>query len=209
MGEETTTTAEPSRADTPKTFTQDELDRVIAERLRREREKFSDYDALREKASKFDELDAAQKTELERAVTRAEAAEKARDEALGRAKQTARASALIAAAVKAGAVDPDAVVALVAADAVEVGDDGNAKGADDAVKALLDAKPYLRTPTSEPTDSQESGTSTPSKPNGSADGGTRETRPGQLTREHLKTMKPDEIVAAKEAGQLNDLLGIT
>ena len=33
-----------------KTFTQSELDQIIGERLKREREKYPDYDALKEKA---------------------------------------------------------------------------------------------------------------------------------------------------------------
>jgi len=35
------------------------------------------------------------------------------------------------------------------------------------------------------------------------------TRPDQLTREQLKDMTPDQIVAAKAAGRLDDLLGTT
>ena len=55
-----------------KTFTQAELDTIIADRLRREREKYSDYDALKEKATKLDEIEEASKTELQRATEKAE-----------------------------------------------------------------------------------------------------------------------------------------
>ena len=51
---------------------------------------------------------------------------------------------------------------------------------------------------------------TPTGPAGRADGGPQgQPKVGQLNRDALKTMTPDEIVAAREAGQLNDLLGIS
>lgn len=59
----------------PKTFTQDELNAIIGERIGREREKYADYDALKEKASKFDEMEEASKTELQRATEKAAALE--------------------------------------------------------------------------------------------------------------------------------------
>lgn len=58
-----------------KTFTQTELDRIVGERLAREREKYADYSVLKEKAGRFDELEEAQKTELQKATERATAAE--------------------------------------------------------------------------------------------------------------------------------------
>ena len=63
---ETTTEA------TEKTFTQAELDQIIGERLKREREKYPDYDALKEKAAKLDEIEEASKSELQKATERAE-----------------------------------------------------------------------------------------------------------------------------------------
>lgn len=54
-----------------KTFTQEELDAILADRLSRERNKYSDYEAIKEKARKFDEAEDANKTELERANEKA------------------------------------------------------------------------------------------------------------------------------------------
>ena len=54
-----------------KTFSQSELDAIISDRLKREREKYVDYDALKEKAAKLDEIEEASKTELQRATERA------------------------------------------------------------------------------------------------------------------------------------------
>lgn len=56
---------------TEKTFTQTQLNAIVEDRLKREREKYSDYDSIKEKAAKFDELDAANKTELEKAKEKA------------------------------------------------------------------------------------------------------------------------------------------
>lgn len=56
---------------TEKTFTQTQLNAIVEDRLKREREKYSDYDSIKEKATKFDELDAANKTELEKAKEKA------------------------------------------------------------------------------------------------------------------------------------------
>ena len=44
-------------------------------------------------------------------------------------------------------------------------------------------------------------------PPGAADAGARGQSPGQLTREDIKGMTPEQIVEAKSKGQFNDLLG--
>ena len=49
-----------------KTFTQAEMDSIIEGRLARERQKYADYDDLKEKASKYDEYQAQNKTELQK-----------------------------------------------------------------------------------------------------------------------------------------------
>ena len=56
-----------------KTFTQAEMNAIIEGRLAREREKYSDYDSLKEKAGKFDEIQEANKTEIQKANEKAEA----------------------------------------------------------------------------------------------------------------------------------------
>lgn len=68
---------------------QAELDRIISERLSRERAKFADYDEIKSKASQFDELTAAQKTELEKATEKVTAAEAARQAAEKAAEERA------------------------------------------------------------------------------------------------------------------------
>ncbi len=51
-----------------KTFTQSEMDAIIGDRLKRERAKYADYEDAKAKAAKLDELEAANKSELEKAV---------------------------------------------------------------------------------------------------------------------------------------------
>jgi hypothetical protein len=57
---------EPDRKDDNKTFTQADVDRLLADRLTRERKKFADYDGLKKKAVEFDKLQDAQKSEVEK-----------------------------------------------------------------------------------------------------------------------------------------------
>ena len=56
-----------------RTFTQDELNAIVEERIGRIRSKYSDYEDLRAKASKYDEAEEASKSELQKATERAEA----------------------------------------------------------------------------------------------------------------------------------------
>lgn len=58
-----------------KTFTQAELDKIVQERVGRERAKFEGYEDLKVKAQKFDEMEEARKSELQKAQERADAAE--------------------------------------------------------------------------------------------------------------------------------------
>lgn len=57
---------------TEKTFTQDEVNAFVGERLAREREKYADYEALKEKVAKYDQAEEASKSELQKATERAE-----------------------------------------------------------------------------------------------------------------------------------------
>lgn len=59
-----------------RTFTQAELDEILKARLGKERAKYADYETLQQKASKFDEMEEASKTELQKATEKAEALER-------------------------------------------------------------------------------------------------------------------------------------
>lgn len=59
-----------------RTFTQAELDEIIKSRLAKEKAKYGDYETLQAKALKFDEMEEANKSELQKATEKAEALQK-------------------------------------------------------------------------------------------------------------------------------------
>lgn len=63
-----------------KTFTQADVDAMIGERLARAKAKYADYDDLKSKAEKFDELQEANKSELQKANEKAQALQKELDQ---------------------------------------------------------------------------------------------------------------------------------
>lgn len=126
-----------------KTFTQAELDRIVSDRLKREREKFGDVDDLRQKAQKYDELEASQKTELQKA-TDATAAEKERaDKAEARYRSVVVEREFTRAAAKVDFIDPDDAYRLIDADDIEYDDSGRPKNAEKLLTALAKSKPHL------------------------------------------------------------------
>lgn len=60
-----------------KTFTEEDVNRIVTDRLHRERQKYEgvDIEALKAKAAKFDEMEEANKTELQKATDKAAALE--------------------------------------------------------------------------------------------------------------------------------------
>lgn len=156
---EPNTDPESDPQEPPKTFTQEELDRIVADRLARERkkaEKYADYDDIKAKLAELEaaederkraEMTAAERLEAEKAeaLKAAEEAQAERDRALTAANQR-----LIKAEFKTLARESnipadrlDAALKLADLSGVTVDDDGNAQGVDDVVKALVEAHPYL------------------------------------------------------------------
>lgn len=149
--------------DDEKKFTQADLERIIGERLARqpkvetETKVPDDYQATKDelaalKAEKLSESDRL-RAELAAATQRAETAEAERDTAFaerdtvkGESREEKIRSAIVTAAVQAKAIDPEDVLLNVLAkhkDSVTIGDDGQVTGVEDAMKALLEAKPHL------------------------------------------------------------------
>lgn len=60
---------------TGKTFTEDEINRIVKERLDRERKKYSDYNDLKQAKAKLDEIEMASKTKEEQALAKLQALE--------------------------------------------------------------------------------------------------------------------------------------
>lgn len=67
----TVTTQEPNAEGQTRTFTQDEVNAIVGKRLAEEKGKFSDYEDLKAKAMKLDEIEEANKSELQKATERA------------------------------------------------------------------------------------------------------------------------------------------
>lgn len=142
-----------------KTFTQAELDLIVADRLARERkkaEKFADYDELKTKLTALELAEAerakADLTEAERLTADLEAARIRAQEAedRGAAAITSANKRLIDAEFRALAREKNVpagrlAAALKLADlgAASVDDEGNPVGVKEAVEALIAAEPYL------------------------------------------------------------------
>lgn len=119
-----------------RTFTQDELNAIVADSRRKERKKYADYDDLKAAKARLDEIDQERLTELEKAQKRADEAEKERDLARQRAQDTAIRAALAMEAAKAGALHPEDAFQLADLSGVTI-NNGNVKGAAEAVAALV------------------------------------------------------------------------
>lgn len=129
----------------PQSFTQDDVNRIVADRLARESKKFEGFDDLKAKAEKYDAIAAENATELEKAVnqavetTRADAA-KAMNNTLVRAEVKALAAA-------AQFHDPADAAALLAEKFSQVPVDASGEVDVTAAKALVDQlasdKPHL------------------------------------------------------------------
>lgn len=158
MSEEGTSTAGESQtgatsaqAASGKTFSQDDLERIVQQRLGREREKFSDYDDLKAKAARADELEQANQSEADKLRTRAEREAQKRADAEDRAAKAQekadsalKRAAVVSVAAQANAADPADVWTLLDKSSLSLEDDGTVKGVKDAVDQLLKAKPHLQ-----------------------------------------------------------------
>lgn len=135
----------PQQPQQGKTFTQDEVNTFLAEEKRKAQARYGDYDDLKTKASQFDEIEAQNATELEKAVKKADA--DARAEVTGQTNNRLVRAEIKAAAAALGFHNPG-VAATQLADkfaGVKVSDTGDVDEA--AVKALVEQlakdEPYL------------------------------------------------------------------
>lgn len=86
----------PPESPAGKTFTQAELDQIVADRLARERAKYPDYETFKAKAARFDAAEEASKSELQKLTERADR-EKARADGLQKLIDTTNARNKVAA----------------------------------------------------------------------------------------------------------------
>ena len=134
-----------SQEDAGKTFTQDELNRIVAERVSRAQAKFADYGELKTKAAELDKVRDANKTDLERHV---EAARKEGQSEAAKAynRQLVQAKAEALAASSKFRDPADAVAFLGDLSKVSVDPDTlqvDTKALPAALADLVKQKPYL------------------------------------------------------------------
>ncbi|OMC96214.1 scaffolding protein [Paenibacillus sp. FSL R5-0636] len=147
----------PAPDPTPdKTFTQAELDRIVADRLARDRKGREDYDDIK---TKLTTLEKAEEDRAKAEMTATERLEAEKADALKRAQEaeerntsvlTAANKRLINAEFKTAARDANipadrlaAALKLADTDAVTVDDDGNVNGLADVITTLIAEHPYL------------------------------------------------------------------
>ena len=126
------------------TLTQAQVDAIVKDRIAKEREKYKGFDDLKRKAEDYDKLQAANLSEAEKLQKSLEAANEKASTAESRMKKALTRAAIVSAASQAGARDPNLVVKLIDSDALEITEDGEVKGAEDAVTALLASHDYLK-----------------------------------------------------------------
>lgn len=155
--------------------------------------KASDYEAKEQKAREAKLIEEKKFTELlaEKDKTIADLTSK---------QQTSLTNMrILAEAQKAGAVDTDAVLQLIDRSAVKLNDDGTVTGADEAVKKLLESKPYLK----------GNGTNTTTIGSPTAPGVDTTTGVKRFKHSQIQQMSPAEyaanekdIMAAMKAGMI-------
>ena len=153
------TTAEQTPATDGLQFTAEQqayIDRINSRTRRDERNKFKDYNDLKARAARADELEQAQLTGAEKMEARAIEAEKKVTDAQAQIADAMIASQVKVRASQMGVVDPDAAFVLLDRTNVQY-TDGTVTGVDDAIASLLEDKPYLRGTNRTPNINPESG----------------------------------------------------
>ena len=67
-----TVNQEETKATEAKMFTQDELNAIVGDRVKREKEKYAGYEELKEKAAKLDQIEEASKSEIQKMTEKAD-----------------------------------------------------------------------------------------------------------------------------------------
>lgn len=140
-------------------FTQADLERHINERLTREREKYKDYDELKAKA---ETLESASKSELEKAIEKANRAEARQKEMETQTRERVITAEAKAIAAELGFTKPDRAIKLADMANAKYNEDGTVSGIREALTALAMEMPELLAKKSAP----NTGASNPAKTEG-------------------------------------------
>ena len=108
------------------------------------RGQFGDYQQLKERAAKADELEAAQLSDQDKLEARAHEAERKAEAAIQQVASAVIASEVKVRASQMGIIDPDAAYLLLDRTNLSYAEDGKVSGVDDALTQLMEDKPYLK-----------------------------------------------------------------
>lgn len=154
---ETKTADEPVNTEKEvKTFTQEEIDKIVADRIARERKKYSDYDDLKTKASEYEKAveekrlaELSEKERLEEIAKKHETEKQTLAQQLEQLKSQVQrekvVNEFIKLATSANIAYIDDALKLADLSAVEVGEDGKVIGVDEVISSLVQDKPFLVT----------------------------------------------------------------
>lgn len=173
MDPEEAAPVQPDDSASPRSFSQDELNAILAEDRRKNAARFADYDELRTKAKAFDDAEEASKSELQKLQDQLAAAQ--------RDAQTATLGALRANVAQSKGVPADLLSGSSEEDLIASAD------------RLIAFRGAL--PTGSPAAGVQGNVGDPIG-----------KQQGQKSRVDLASMTPAQIVAARKAGELNDLL---
>lgn len=137
-------TSAPESTSQERTFSQDDVNRIQAQTRREVRNQFADYNQLKDRAAKADELEQAQLTEQEKLEARALEAERKVATATEQISSAMIASEVKVRAAQMGIIDPDAALLLVDRANVRYTDDEGVTGVETALTQLVEDKPYLK-----------------------------------------------------------------
>jgi len=132
--------------DKPKTFTQADLDRIVKDRLKRERAQFADYADVKKKAEEYDKLTASQKSEIDKAVEKAKVAEEKITKVQEKLRTKNLSLAVITAARELKIEDHETAQLYLERDGIDFDDEDEPIDIEAKLKALLKRKPSLKAP---------------------------------------------------------------
>lgn len=191
---------EPNAFD-PKNLSDEDLDKVFDDPRIWNHKRFKELNEAAQKgkkaAEKLEDIEnenLKKKGEFEKLAER----EKQRAEEALKALQTERINnALQAEAIKQGAVDLESVLKLVDQSTITVSDEGAISGTEEAVKGLLENKPFLKSNPSTP----NIGSGTQPAPENT---GVKKFTLSQIQDPAFYQEHHDDIMAAQRAGQIID-----
>lgn len=210
-GQQPAETKVDSPESTEKTFTQSQLDELIAKRIARVEKKYEGFDDLKTKLATFESQAEEQRqselSDVQKAQEQAQQFETQLQELTAQleaernnTRQQAIKNEFIKVASSANIIDIDAAMALSDLSAVEIGEDGKVNGVDDVIKTLVEHKPYLVAKKL----TQPIGTAT----NGGS-GGQSEKTAEQLLADAAERVRREQTPASRVAyAQLKKKLGI-